>query len=105
MAPVLLASRRGQIKRLAVADLRPCQRGDMGQIGLRFSQRDDALVALCSAASSLVAVTLGTNRSLRCNPPAWRLQACNGTGLQLALKDNQEVQALMPLHQDNERVS
>jgi hypothetical protein len=35
----------------------------MNQIGLRFSQRDDALVALSSAAASLAAVSLGTNSS------------------------------------------
>ncbi len=100
---VLLASRRGQLKRLAVADLRICQRGDMGQIGLRFSQRDDALIALSSAAASLVAVSLGNNRSLRLQPAALELQDCSGTGLQLELGGNQEVQALVPLHQGEQQ--
>jgi DNA gyrase subunit A len=93
---VLLASRRGQIKRLAVAELRSCQRGDMGQIGLRFSQRDDALVAL-SATTSLVAVILGNNRSLRLHPGDLELQDSSGTGLQLELADHQELQTLVPL--------
>jgi DNA gyrase subunit A len=94
---VLLASRRGQIKRLAVADLRPCQRGDMGQIGLRFNQRDDALAALSSASAALVAVTLGSNRSLRLQPANLELQDSTGTGLQLDLASHQEVQTLVPL--------
>jgi DNA gyrase subunit A len=101
---VLLASSRGQVKRLAVAELRSCQRGDMGQIGLRFSERNDALVAL-SAATSLVAVSLGNNRSLRLQPSSLELQDCSGTGLQLDLGPNQELQALVPLHQGEEQVS
>ena len=93
---VLLASRRGQIKRLAVAELRSCQRGDMGQIGLRFNHRDDTLVAL-SAATSLVAVVLGNNRSLRLQPGDLELQDSSGTGLQLELAGHQELQTLVPL--------
>ena len=96
---VLLASRCGQIKRLAVTELRACQRGDMGQIGLRFHQRQDALVALSSAAGDLVAVTLGPNRSLRLQPTSLELQGCSGTGIQLDLADGQQVQDLVPLHQ------
>jgi DNA gyrase subunit A len=100
---VLLASRCGQIKRLALAELRTCQRGDMGQIGLRFHQRQDALVALCSAASELVAITLGPNRSLRLQPASLELQGCSGTGLQLDLADGEEVQGLVPLRQAEEQ--
>jgi DNA gyrase subunit A len=96
---VLLASRCGQIKRLAVAEIRACQRGDMGQIGLRFHQRQDALVALSSAAGELVAVTLGPNRSLRLQPTSLELQDCSGTGIQLDLADGQQVEGLVPLHQ------
>jgi DNA gyrase subunit A len=100
---VLLASRRGQVKRLAVTELRACQRGDMGQIGLRFSQRDDALVAV-SSATGLVAVSFGTNRSLRLQPASLELQDCGGTGLQLELGSNQDVQDLVPLDQGEQQV-
>ena len=55
---VLLASRRGQLKRLRLDDLRPCQRGAMGQIGLRFLERDDALVDLQADDAPLIAVVL-----------------------------------------------
>jgi DNA gyrase subunit A len=99
---VLLATRRGQVKRLAVGELRSCQRGDMGQIGLRFNHRDDALVAL-SAATTLVAVSLGTNRSLRLQPASLEIQDCGGSGLQLELASNQEVQDLIPLHEGDQQ--
>jgi DNA gyrase subunit A len=99
---VLLASRLGQIKRLAVADLRSCQRGDMGQIGLRFNQRDDALAALSSASTDMVAVILGNSRSLRLQPAALELQDSTGTGLQLDLGSHQEVQTLVPLEVGDE---
>jgi DNA gyrase subunit A len=99
---VLLATRRGQVKRLAVGELRSCQRGDMGQIGLRFNHRDDALVAL-SAATTLVAVSLGTNRSLRLKPASLEIQDCGGSGLQLELASHQEVQDLIPLHEGDQQ--
>ena len=35
-----------QLKRLMVSSLRGCQRGDIGQIGLRISQRGDQLLDL-----------------------------------------------------------
>ncbi len=43
---VLLASRSGQLKRLEVSSLRRCQRGDIGQIGVRFQERGDQLIDL-----------------------------------------------------------
>ncbi|MDI9405343.1 MAG: DNA topoisomerase 4 subunit A [Chitinophagaceae bacterium] len=77
---VLLASRCGLLKRLAVDGLRSCQRGDLGQIGFRFSQRDDQLVSLCHADSPLVAVLLGEQRSLRLNPADLPLEAADAAG-------------------------
>jgi hypothetical protein len=59
-------------------------------------------VALTSAATSLVAVSLGNSRSLRLQPGALELQDCAGTGLQLELASNQDVQVLVPLHRDDE---
>jgi len=65
---VLLASGRGQIRRLALADLRLCQRGDLGQIGLRFQERGDQVVDLRPAAVPLLAALLSDGRSLRLKP-------------------------------------
>jgi DNA gyrase subunit A len=94
---VLLASRQGQLKRLAVAELRTCQRGDLGQIGLRFNQRDDALVALCSGAARLVAALVDNGRSLRLNPASLELQTTSATGLQLELAEQRTITRLVPL--------
>ena len=94
---VLLASRQGQLKRLAVAELRACQRGDLGQIGLRFNQRDDALVALCSGAAPLVAALVDNGRSLRLNPASLELQTTSATGLQLELAGQRTITRLVPL--------
>ena len=64
---VLLATARGQLKRLAVSSLRRCQRGDLGQIGLRFRSRDDSLIDLCADGTALLGVRLegGAGRSGR----------------------------------------
>ncbi len=94
---VLLASRQGQLKRLAVAELRACQRGDLGQIGLRFNQRDDVLVALCSGAAPLVAALVDNGRSLRLNPASLELQTTSATGLQLELAGQRTITRLVPL--------
>jgi DNA gyrase subunit A len=61
---VLLASRSGQLKRLSVNSLRRCQRGDIGQIGVRFSQRGDQLIDLREDRSAVVSAVLSDGRSL-----------------------------------------
>ena len=96
---VLLASRLGQLKRLAVKELRRCQRGDLGQIGLRFLQREDHLVDLVAADTTLVGVTLkgADNRSLRLATAAVALEDAPAAGRQLDLKAGEQVQALVPL--------
>jgi DNA gyrase subunit A len=96
---VLLASRLGQIKRLRVDSLRLCQRGDLGQIGLRFLQRDDQLVDLQSGEASLVGVTLAgvTGRSLRLRVDQLSPEDAMDTGTALSLKPGDAVQELVPL--------
>jgi DNA gyrase subunit A len=96
---VLLASRLGQIKRLRVDSLRLCQRGDLGQIGLRFLQRDDRLVDLQSGEASLVGVTLAgvSGRSLRLPVDQLTTEEATGTGMALDLKPGDAVQELVPL--------
>ncbi len=95
---VLLGSRLGHVKRLEVASLRSCQRGDLGQIGIRFQQRDDALVALCTGDSPLVAALVGEGRSARLAPAALELEsASSGSGIQLDLRAQDTLAALVPL--------
>jgi DNA gyrase subunit A len=96
---VLLASRGGQIKRLRVADLRLCQRGDLGQIGLRFRQRGDVLVDLCEDTVPLVGLRLegGTGRSARLSPAELPLEDGAGAGIQLPLTPTEHLQELIPL--------
>jgi DNA gyrase subunit A len=99
---VVLASRLGQLKRLALESLRLCQRGDLGQIGLRFLDRSDELVDLQGPGPSMMGVVLagGNNRSLRLKLAAVPLQDTSGSGLSLGLATGQQVQELVPLLMD-----
>ena len=96
---VLLVSGRGQIKKLGIDGLRRCQRGDIGQIGLRFLEREDALVDLQSSETSLVAVLLagGEARSLRLRPDDLTTNDTMGPGQSLPLRSGDRVSALVPL--------
>ncbi|MEA5390175.1 DNA topoisomerase (ATP-hydrolyzing) [Cyanobium gracile UHCC 0139] len=96
---VLLASRRGQVKRLHLDSLRPCQRGAMGQIGLRFLERDDALVDLQAGEAGVIGVTLegGEGRSLRLGADQLPAEDCGGSGVALELKAGDAVRELVPL--------
>ena len=96
-ASVLLASGKGQLKRLSVQSLRHCQRGDLGQIGLRFEQRGDRLVDLCDGSSRLVSTVVSDSRSLRLQPQQLEPQDGSGTGLQITLKPDEAIQRLIPL--------
>ena len=99
---VVLASRLGQLKRLALESLRLCQRGDLGQIGLRFLDRSDELVDLQSPGPSVMGVVLagGNGRSLRLKLAAVPLEDTSGSGLNLGLATGQQVQELVPLLMD-----
>lgn len=94
---VLLASRRGWIKRLGVDQLRLCRRGDLGQIGLHFSQRHDELADLCNAEAPLVAALLSSGRTARLQPAGLESQDAGGSGVSLNLAEREELQALVPL--------
>ena len=94
---VLLASAGGQVKKLAVSELRLCQRGDLGQIGLRFARRADQLVDLCSGSSDLVSVRISDTRNLRLATAALEAEDAAATGTQLPLGTNDEIQELIPL--------
>ena len=95
----LLASRQGQLKRLRVDSLRPCERGDLGQIGLRFLERGDRLVDLRAERGGVVGVRLDNtdSRSLRLRSETLEAQDCTGTGLLLSLQKGDTLQQLVPL--------
>jgi DNA gyrase subunit A len=96
---LLLASRHGQLKRQAVDELRSCARGDLGQIGLRFAQRDDELVDLCPADAPLVSVQAG-GISLRLDPAGLPQGPEGDAGERLNLPSDATVTALLPLQTD-----
>ena len=92
---LLLVSHQGQLKRLAMGSLRRCQRGDLGEIGLRFNERSDQLVDLRTT-TAVVAIT--TNRgSLRVQTSCLDVEDGRGAGSQLELPNGQAVQELIPL--------
>ncbi|MFM9072615.1 MAG: topoisomerase IV, partial [Cyanobium sp.] len=96
---VLLASRMGLLKKLQVSSLRLCQRGDLGQIGLRFLQRTDQLVDLQAATCPLVGVTLagGEGRHQRWSVGDLASDDTSTAGLQLPLRPGEEIRELVPL--------
>jgi len=96
---VLLVSRAGRLKRLRLDGLRLCQRGDLGQIGLRLPDRSDRLVDLCGDGSALVGVRLsgGDGRSLRLQLSDLPGQDAAGEGQDLPLAEGDAVRELVPL--------
>ncbi len=94
---VLLASRGGQLKRLRAAGLRRCQRGDLGQIGLRFQERNDQLVDLQGLGSAVVSVLVGDKRHFRLHADQLESQEASGSGQLFPLPAGESVQALVPL--------
>jgi DNA gyrase subunit A len=95
---VVMASRLGQIKRLDVSQLRTCLRGDLGQIGLQFLQRSDALVDLQPEAGPILGVRLTPgDGSLRLTAADLLPEGPAAAGLQLQLPNGQTVRELVPL--------
>lgn len=95
-ADVLLISALGQLKKLAVSNLRLCQRGDLGEIALRFSNRNDQLVDLRACDVELVAVETQTG-SIRLQTDSLLAEDSRGTGLNLELPKTEKVTRLLPL--------
>ena len=99
---VVLATASGQLKRLLVSSLRPCQRGDMGQIGLRLQQRGDYLVdlqGLTNAVGGSAVLGLLTDKGWSCRIGLDELDGedTSGTGISLKLPQGQQIQELVPL--------
>ncbi|MEY4824401.1 MAG: gyrase/topoisomerase subunit [Cyanobacteriota bacterium] len=96
-AEVLLISAMGQLKKLAVSNLRLCQRGDLGEIALRFSNRNDQLVDLRACDIEMVAVETQTG-SIRLQTDNLLAEDSRGTGLNLELPKAEKVTRLLPLN-------
>lgn len=96
-AEVLLISAMGQLKKLAVSNLRLCQRGDLGEIALRFSNRNDQLVDLRACDIEMVAVETQTG-SIRLQTDSLSTEDSRGTGLNLELPKTEKVTRLLPLN-------
>ena len=94
---VLLGSWRGQLKRLAVSGLRPCLRGDLGQIGIRFSQRDDRLLMIQEDHASILGLIIRDGRSLRCSTSDIAIETDPGSPGQLLLDQSEQLTGLIPL--------
>ena len=97
---VLLISRAGRLKRLRVSSLRSCQRGDLGQIGLRLPDRGDRLVDICGVPTAVLGVRLGVSesRNLRLRPGDLVSEDWEGPGLDLPLAAGDAVRELVPLN-------
>ena len=96
-ASLLLASGAGQLKLLRISSLRPCQRGDMGQIGLRIQQRGDALIDLSGADRPLVGLLSDRGWSGRLDLSQLTPEDCGGAGICLDLPAGQQLRELVPL--------
>ncbi len=94
---VLLASRLGQLKRLKVDSFRLCQRGDLGQIGLRFQDRADQLVDLGGMGTELVSVLVSGNRHFRLASNQLVSEEAPGSGQTFPLGKGESVLKVIPL--------
>jgi DNA gyrase subunit A len=92
---VLLATQQGLLKRLPATEIRRCQRGDLGQICLRFEQRGDQLIDLREGHCAVVAAVLSDGRSRRLTAEELASQEHNSQ--HLGLKGSDNVVELVPL--------
>jgi len=95
---LVLTSARGQMKALCIGQLRACQRGDLGEIGLRFRARGDQLVSLADADNPApLGVVLTGGRSLRVAINSLRPQVGGDTGIDLPLTAGERVEQVVEL--------
>lgn len=98
---LVLLTRSGQLKRLCVDHLRIGSRGCLGQVGIRFLSRDDALLAFGRQVSPLVSVLLKDGRSCRIACEDLPLEDCSSPGVRL-LPENAEPVEMFAVHQGNQ---
>ena len=93
---VLLVSKLGQLKRLQVNSLRLCRRGDMGEIGLRFSTRNDQLIDLQAYGEGWISVEAAAGQ-LRLSCDSIPAEPAHGPGIELKMRAGETVKRLIPL--------
>jgi len=94
---VIAASSHGLIKELRLKDLRRCERGNIGQIGMHLKQPKDDLVNICDSKSKIIAIQLDDGRGMRLSK-AWLETVQNDTrGRELELGPNRKIIDLVPI--------
>nr|YP_002049056.1 DNA gyrase/topoisomerase IV, subunit A [Paulinella chromatophora]ACB42846.1 DNA gyrase/topoisomerase IV, subunit A [Paulinella chromatophora] len=94
---LMLATTKGQIKRLNSSSLRSFERCQLGQIGLRFRDSDDALVDLQSAKIEVMSGQLSSGRNFRLRVADWEAEDINGMGKKIELLKGEQLKRLIPL--------
>ncbi|KZR79388.1 MULTISPECIES: DNA gyrase/topoisomerase IV subunit A [Prochlorococcus] len=99
---VLLATRLGKFAKILVSSIRVCQRGDLGEIGLTIKdssqdQDQDRVVDICNG-NRLVGLVSSQGRHARIEAGKLELTIPIKPSLNIVeLKDNEEIQKLVPL--------
>ena len=88
---VCLATQQGSIKQLAASEIRQCDRGDIGQICMRFEQRGDQVIDLQNSSAGVLGALLNDGRSMRID------SAELAETQQLGLSSKESLAELVPL--------
>nr|YP_009530657.1 DNA gyrase subunit A [Paulinella micropora]AXY63346.1 DNA gyrase subunit A [Paulinella micropora] len=94
---LILATAKGQIKRLSCSSLKVTERGHLGQIGLPFRKKGDTLVDLQSTSSGIVSGQLSSGRSFRLRISDYDIESTLGFGQQMQLARGERIKRLIPL--------
>ena len=92
---LLLGSKQGIVCRLQVDQIRRCQRGDLGQICVRFEHRGDQLIDLREGQCSVIAAVLNDGRSQRLD--SQELGSETSGSQSLGIRGSESVVELVPL--------
>ena len=77
--------------------LRLCLRGDLGQIGIRFNDREDYLLVIHEDKASLLGLILNNGQNLRYETTNIQIETDPGSAGSLAFSQNEQLTALVPL--------
>lgn len=97
---LLLATRLGRIIKLSISSIRICSRGDLGEIGLPIKNSKlikDGVVDICNG-NCLVGLISSQGRNGRIEASELKVTIANKQNTNIVqLKDNEEIQTLVPL--------
>ena len=91
---ICLATQQGSIKQLAASEIRQCNRGDIGQICMRFDQRGDQVIDLQSSSADVLGALLNDGRSMRIDSTEL------AETQQLGLSSKETITEIVPLLQE-----